>query len=92
MNRSRRFCGVGINMENPTWVRPTRELAWMNSSIAVGMPAKNIELKFSTSTPCDTADVATIIRSTSCTSSVAGSNFRSAWRTIASTVPIPRRR
>jgi hypothetical protein len=38
MKRSRRFCGVGINMENPAWVRPTRELAWMNSSIAVGMP------------------------------------------------------
>jgi hypothetical protein len=64
-----------------------RELAWMNSSIAVGMPAKNIALKFSTSTPCETAEVATIILSASWMSSVAGSNCFSAFRTIDSTAP-----
>ena len=87
MKRSRLFCSVGISIEKPTCVRPTRELAWKNSPIAVGMPAKNIALKFSTSTPCETAEVATIILSASWMSSVAGSNCFSAFRTIDSTAP-----
>ena len=56
--RSRYRCGTGTNNEKPTCVRPTRDDAWMYSAMSDGMPAKNIALNSSTSTPCEMAEVA----------------------------------
>ena len=44
-------------------MRPIRDDAWMYSAMSDGRPAKNIELSSSMSTPWETAEVATMERS-----------------------------
>ena len=59
--RTGRVCAVEweSGLQRPKRVlRPTRDEACIYSATSGGIPAKNIALNSSTSTPCDTADVA----------------------------------